>query len=175
MNDVGYTCQITAGFRAVELEQVTQPIISDTLAKHLAGRARSTALTDWQQLVKAQGPGKSLRVPARNRIMDDLLVQAIHQIASQSGQQRVQVVNLGCGMVSEAHKQRGTANGNISGSSGCDLVAPCIGIATSAATLVSQFCTLTPGSICRIPNLGGCSCPQLMSTGLMLTNQQCCS
>lgn len=100
MNDVGYTCQITAGFRAVELSHNPQPVISDPLAIHLAVQAYQTAYNDWQKLVEAQGPGKSLRVPARNRIMDDLLLRALQSLAAEGERQAVQVVNVGCGMVS---------------------------------------------------------------------------
>jgi len=51
-----------------------------------------------QQLVELQGAGKSLRVPARNRLMDDILLQTLHELQT-AGHQRVQVVNIGCGMV----------------------------------------------------------------------------
>lgn len=44
-----------------------------------------------------QGPGKSLRVPARNRLVDDLLLAALQQLSS--SHPAVQVVNIGCGMV----------------------------------------------------------------------------
>lgn len=45
-----------------------------------------------------QGAGKSLRVPARNRLVDDLLLQAVQALA-EAGHKAVQVVNIGCGMV----------------------------------------------------------------------------
>ena len=57
-----------------------------------------TAVLPRQQLVELQGPGKSLRVPARNRLMDDLLLQTLQQLAA-AGHEVVQVVNIGCGMV----------------------------------------------------------------------------
>jgi O-methyltransferase involved in polyketide biosynthesis len=106
VNTVGYTSQITAGFRAVELAHSTEPIIVDHLAQHLAGAALHTALADYQKLQQAQGPGRSLRVPARNRILDDSLMEALQQLQQQGQQQQgsdgmVQVVNIGCGMVSE--------------------------------------------------------------------------
>lgn len=102
MNTVGYTCQVTAAFRAVELTNNAEPIIRDPLAVHLAGEALPRAQQDWQQLVAAQGPGKSLRIPARNRVMDDLLLQALQKLAVSYKQQPLQVVNVGCGMVSTA-------------------------------------------------------------------------
>lgn len=46
-----------------------------------------------------QGVGKSLRVPARNRLVDDLLLKAV-QLLAEAGHKAVQVVNIGCGMVS---------------------------------------------------------------------------
>jgi hypothetical protein len=52
-----------------------------------------------QQLVQLQGPGKSLRVPARNRLIDDLLMTALQQLSTTHT--AVQVVNIGCGMVSQ--------------------------------------------------------------------------
>lgn len=102
MNTVGYTCQITAGFRAVELTLV-EPIIHDHLAPHLAGAALQQALSDYQNLLAAQGPGRSLRVPARNRIMDDFVTEALQHLAAQKADATglVQVVNLGCGMVGQ--------------------------------------------------------------------------
>lgn len=57
-------------------------------------------LSARQQLVELQGPGKSLRVPARNRLMDDLMLEALQQLSS--SHQAIQVVNIGCGMVSGA-------------------------------------------------------------------------
>lgn len=105
VNTVGYTSQITAGFRAVELAHNKKPIIVDHLAQHLAGAALHTALADYQQLQQAQGPGRSLRVPARNRIMDDFVLEALQLLQQQQQQQLdgdgvVQVVHIGCGMVS---------------------------------------------------------------------------
>jgi hypothetical protein len=49
--------------------------------------------------VSVQGVGKSLRVPARNRLVDDLLLEAV-QLLAEAGHTAVQVVNVGCGMVS---------------------------------------------------------------------------
>lgn len=103
VNTVGYTSQITAGFRAVELAHNKKPIIVDHLAQHLAGAALHTALADYQQLQQAQGPGRSLRVPARNRIMDDFVLEALQLLQQQQQQQLdgdgvVQVVHIGCGM-----------------------------------------------------------------------------
>ncbi|KAF6256738.1 hypothetical protein COO60DRAFT_85265 [Scenedesmus sp. NREL 46B-D3] len=102
LNAVGYTSQITAGFRAVELAHSPHPIIVDQLAQHLAGDALQTALADYQQLQQAQGAGRSLRVPARNRIVDDSLMEALQQLQQQHIGEGgvVQVVNIGCGMVS---------------------------------------------------------------------------
>lgn len=45
-----------------------------------------------------QGAGKSLGVPARNRLIDDLLQEAVQALVK-AGAQAVQVVNIGCGMV----------------------------------------------------------------------------
>jgi hypothetical protein len=105
VNSVGYTSQITAGFRAVELSHNPHPIIVDQLAQHLAGNALQTALADYQKLQHVQGAGRSLRVPARNRVMDDYLLDALQQLQQLPEQQAsdgvVQVVNIGCGMVSE--------------------------------------------------------------------------
>eukprot|EP00879_Flechtneria_rotunda_P008219 GHRR01008611.1.p1 GENE.GHRR01008611.1~~GHRR01008611.1.p1 ORF type:complete len:130 (+),score=26.97 GHRR01008611.1:33-392(+) len=82
INAVGFTCQITAAFRAVEVEQIAHPIIRDPLAKRLAGPAYSTAYSDWQKLVADQGPGHHLRVPARNRVIDNLLSQVLQQVSN---------------------------------------------------------------------------------------------
>jgi O-methyltransferase involved in polyketide biosynthesis len=104
VNTVGYTSQITAGFRAVELSHNPQPILVDHLAQHLAGDALQTALADFQKLQQAQGTGHSLRVPARNRVMDDFLLEGLQQLQHlqehQGSDAVVQVVNIGCGMVS---------------------------------------------------------------------------
>jgi hypothetical protein len=104
VNTVGYTSQITAGFRAVELAHSPHPILVDHLAQHLAGDALQTALADYQKLQQAQGTGHSLRVPARNRVMDDYLLEALQQLQHSQEQRAgdfvVQVVNIGCGMVS---------------------------------------------------------------------------
>lgn len=105
MNAVGFTARITAGFRAVELQHIADPIISDPLAEHLAGQqAQQIALQDWQKLSQHQGPGKHLRVPARNRIVEDALCEALQQLAAAAAaahschEQQVQVVSIGCGM-----------------------------------------------------------------------------
>lgn len=44
---VGFTSQITAAFRAVELQHSTAPIICDRLAPHLGRAAWETAYQDW--------------------------------------------------------------------------------------------------------------------------------
>jgi len=46
VNPVGFTSQITAAFRAVELEHSTQPIIIDPLARHLGASAWQLAFRD---------------------------------------------------------------------------------------------------------------------------------
>jgi O-methyltransferase involved in polyketide biosynthesis len=99
VNAVGYTSQITAAFRAVELAHSTAPIIQDPLSPYFGKAAWQTAFNDWQQLVQLQGPGKSLRVPARNRLIDDLLMTALQQLSTTHT--AVQVVNIGCGMDSK--------------------------------------------------------------------------
>lgn len=70
---------------------------------HVCVLSSSTAS---QQLVALQGVGKSLRVPARNRLIDDLLLKALQQLAADGGDgsgkhTAVQVVNIGCGMASQ--------------------------------------------------------------------------
>lgn len=47
VNPVGFTSQITAAFRAVELEHGTSPIIKDPLARILGKAAWQTAFNDW--------------------------------------------------------------------------------------------------------------------------------
>lgn len=47
VNAVGYTSQITAAFRAVEMEHSTAPIINDPLARYLGRAAWQTACKDW--------------------------------------------------------------------------------------------------------------------------------
>lgn len=47
VNPVGFTSQITAAFRAVELEHSTKPIIIDPLARHLGASAWQLAFNDW--------------------------------------------------------------------------------------------------------------------------------
>ncbi|WIA31831.1 hypothetical protein OEZ86_002698 [Tetradesmus obliquus] len=126
VNTVGYTSQITAGFRAVELAHNKKPIIVDHLAQHLAGAALHTALADYQQLQQAQGPGRSLRVPARNRIMDDFVLEALQLLQQQQQQQLdgdgvVQVVHIGCGMACELLRSMRA----LSGAGSC-LAATCI-------------------------------------------------
>jgi O-methyltransferase involved in polyketide biosynthesis len=44
---VGYTSQITAAFRAVELAHSIAPVIQDPLALHLGKAAWQTAFNDW--------------------------------------------------------------------------------------------------------------------------------
>ena len=95
---VPFTCRMTAAFRAIEAEHAA-PIIRDPLALSLAGaKALAIARRDVEQLVQLQGPGRHLRVPARNRIVDDLLLAALERVGGDDGR-RVQVVNLGAGMV----------------------------------------------------------------------------
>ena len=101
LNPISHTSRITAGFRAVE-QRHPKPIIQDPLAIHLAGpEGLATAEADWQRLNQLQGPGKHLRVPARNRILDDEIVKAVAGLADRVKPGSIQVVNLGCGMVSE--------------------------------------------------------------------------
>eukprot|EP00775_Hariotina_reticulata_P009887 gene9887-10044_t len=101
VNAVGFTSKITAGFRAVELQHIENPIIIDPLSPYLAGEdGFKIAVQDWQDLAAQQGPGKHLRVPARNRIMDDALCSALVQLIQQHSMHNaalttVQVVNVG--------------------------------------------------------------------------------
>jgi hypothetical protein len=100
LNPISHTSRITAGFRAIE-QRHPDPIITDPLAIHLAGpEGFATAQADWQTLNQLQGPAKHLRVPARNRILDDELLEAVAKLAEHPRPEVIQVVNLGCGMVS---------------------------------------------------------------------------
>jgi len=57
-------------------------------------QALAVALKDYGDLEAAQGKGKSLRVPARTRIIDDVLLKALQE---RSNLDRIQVVSLGAG------------------------------------------------------------------------------
>ncbi len=99
---VPFTCRITAAHRAVELARGAPPIIEDPLAQHLAGaKALAMAEQDYAKLVKAQGPGLHLRIPARNRLLDDKLLAALQAMRAGGLQGPLQVVNVGAGMVSQ--------------------------------------------------------------------------
>ncbi|KAJ9511685.1 hypothetical protein QJQ45_017988 [Haematococcus lacustris] len=94
-----FTCRYTAALRHVETQCVPNPVLVDHLAPHLCGpKGLQLAQKELQQLVTAQGPGKHLRVPARTRLLDDLLLQAIQQLTLEGQPGTVQVVSLGCGM-----------------------------------------------------------------------------
>lgn len=126
VNRVGATSRITAGFRAVEQEQHgAGAIVADPLAAHMAGEdALATARSEWAKLAAAQGPGKHLRVPARNRLLDDELLAALEGLAAAAddggcardggGGVAVNVVNIGCGMVRRqaAARERGYMMGS---------------------------------------------------------------
>ncbi|GLI63135.1 hypothetical protein VaNZ11_006043 [Volvox africanus] len=78
----GFTGRFTAGLRYVESTCVPEPILlSDPLAGALAGnRGLTLAKQELEQLTRNQGPGKHLRVPARSRLIDDMLGQEIHEL-----------------------------------------------------------------------------------------------
>lgn len=98
-----FTCRITAAFRSLEMVAGSDAIINDPLAPYLAGnKATEIAKRDLEQLINGQGPGRHLRIPARNRIIDDQLLEVLSAIGlSSSHEGPVQVVNLGSGMVRE--------------------------------------------------------------------------
>ncbi|GLC46460.1 hypothetical protein PLESTM_001877900 [Pleodorina starrii] len=78
----GFTGRFTAGLRFVESTCVPHPLLpSDPLAGALAGdRGLALAKQELEQLVRDQGPGKHLRVPARSRLIDDTLEQEIGRL-----------------------------------------------------------------------------------------------
>ncbi|GLC49977.1 hypothetical protein PLESTB_000329000 [Pleodorina starrii] len=78
----GFTGRFTAGLRFVESTCVPHPLLpSDPLAGALAGdRGLALAKQELEQLVRDQGPGKHLRVPARSRLIDDTLEQEIARL-----------------------------------------------------------------------------------------------
>ncbi len=95
-----FTCRFTAALRHVETTLVPNPVLSDPLAPLLCGpRALKLAQDELAGLAAAQGPGKHLRVPARTRLVEEQLLDALRQLSShEQGGVDVQVVSLGCGM-----------------------------------------------------------------------------
>ncbi|KXZ52571.1 hypothetical protein GPECTOR_9g615 [Gonium pectorale] len=79
-----FTGRFTAGLRFVESTRVAHPVIAhDPLAGCLAGeRGMALAEQELKQLAEAQGPGKHLRVPARSRLIDDILTAEIESLRS---------------------------------------------------------------------------------------------
>ncbi len=116
LSSVAFTCRITAAFRAVEAVRGQPPVLHDPLAATLAGDAALRIVeADATALAAAQGTGRSLRVPARNALVDDELLRALAGLAGGArtgwsvrtgsapdshvgASSIVQVVNVGAGM-----------------------------------------------------------------------------
>lgn len=82
----------------MELDRTDTPIVTDRLAKLLAGpKALQIAAMEWEKLEIDQGKGKHMRVPARARIIDDSLLDVLQELSGE-GVETVQVVCFGCGM-----------------------------------------------------------------------------
>lgn len=77
---------------------VDNPLLTDDLAYHLAGaKALGLAQQELAKLSAQQGPGKHLRVPARSRLLDDAVQNALALLSTACSSCTCNVVALGAG------------------------------------------------------------------------------
>eukprot|EP00798_Chlamydomonas_sp_ICE-L_P027114 gene27114-2340_t len=88
---VAFTARYVCGLRCVEGEDVKDPLLVDPLSPFLCGpKGLALAQEELRGLREAQGEGNHLRVPARNRLVDDEVLHATSAL-SDMGYKRVQV------------------------------------------------------------------------------------
>ncbi|KAG2441726.1 hypothetical protein HXX76_003341 [Chlamydomonas incerta] len=106
----GFTGRYVAGLRYMESTRVAQPLLVDPLAGKLAGpKGLELAQRELENLERDQGPGRHLRVPARTRLIDDVLegeLGALVAAAPADGGVAAQVVAFGAGMCTRAWRLR---------------------------------------------------------------------
>ncbi|KAG2451829.1 hypothetical protein HYH02_003605 [Chlamydomonas schloesseri] len=106
----GFTGRYVAGLRFIESSLVANPILVDPLAGKLAGsEGLELAQRELEDLERDQGPGRHLRVPARTRLIDDLLDRELGPLvaAAPAGDGvAAQVVAFGAGMCTRAWRLR---------------------------------------------------------------------
>ncbi|PNW71476.1 hypothetical protein CHLRE_16g655900v5 [Chlamydomonas reinhardtii] len=106
----GFTGRYVAGLRYMESSRVAQLLLVDPLAGKLAGaKGLELAQRELENLERDQGPGRHLRVPARTRLIDDLLERELGPLvaAAPAGTGvAAQVVAFGAGMCTRAWRLR---------------------------------------------------------------------